>query len=155
MDVHLRVPRLFGRLHEERATAYARVVHEYIELAVGIDRELDGGFPVGFAGDVVAREYGVVALLAELRCGALALLFEDVGEHDLRALPGEQPSRRAAEAHDVALHACRRARYQRYFSFETHFLFLSLTDIDIQDKRMDTWSCPPLILHIPQFDVSP
>ena len=86
VDLHDLPPLLDVCIDNRRALVYRGVVDEYVETAVGLEREFDGAAPVVFAGDIEVYVGRLAAVLAYLRGCRLAFRVEDVREHDLRAL---------------------------------------------------------------------
>ena len=87
----------------------ARVVDEHVDDGRTRPGRGHDGVPVAFAGDVVMAERGA---LAQLLRHDLAVVFEHVAQHHLRAFGDEQPGLRRA------LPACR-TRDQRHLAVES------------------------------------
>ena len=65
-----------------------RVVHQHVDATEGVDGDGEGIGPRVLVGHVEMHEARV---LAEVLRDRLALIVEDVGDHDLRAFAHEQP----------------------------------------------------------------
>ncbi len=122
MDVHLAIPDLLGGLVDGGARGGACVVHEDVESAEPGHRRVDrlGPFPLGR--DVQPSEDRISAGLCNLSGRPLAVGLVDVGQDHPRALSGEQPRRRAAEPHRLALDPRGGARDQGDLTLQPHGL---------------------------------
>jgi hypothetical protein len=76
-------------------TGQIAVVDEYVEAAEALERRRDRVPPAVLVGDVLAHEQRGIADFARER---LAGILVDVGEHDARALGGQQQRIGAADA---------------------------------------------------------
>ena len=113
IDVHEPLPSLGAHSVIVVRAADACVVHEDVQTAVAGNRRLDGLSPVGLARDVELHEHRIAARLGYLRLQLAALVFDDVGDDDLRALACEYPALLSA-------HAVRAARDDRNLAFKSH-----------------------------------
>ena len=77
----------------------AGAVHEAMQVAEGLEREIDRGLRVAFAGDVGEREAGGAA---EFRGEAFACGAIEVGNDDGAAFGSEEPRRGRAQSRCAA-----------------------------------------------------
>ena len=107
------VPVGFGGVLNVFADEDARVVEQDVQLAIGGDGGLDGGVPVGFAGDIQVDVGAFVAEFAELGFGLAAGVVQDVADDHFGAFLGEHSgfhsalaARAAADEGNLAFQSC-------------------------------------------------